>query len=261
MKKAGKASGAEQFETTYRTIFGSRWPTLKEALLAERNPVSFQEGLCKPYFMDEGSILAAKALSVEPGDTVLDMCAAPGGKSLVLASRLQGSGHLTSNDRSSERRSRLHLVLDEYLPQEWRQNVTITGHDASKWGVYEQEAYDKILLDAPCSSERHVLSDPKALCEWSPARPKHLAVQQYAMLCAALDAVKIGGLVLYSTCALIPMEDEDVVAKLQKKRQGRFEIIKTHVLGAEDRPYGQIFLPDVSQGKGPLYFCLIRRTA
>lgn len=257
--RARKPSGAELFERTYQSLFGSRWETLKEALLKEREPVSFQDGLVKPYFLDQGSILAAEALPVQKGDVVLDMCAAPGGKSLVLESRLQGTGRLVCNDRSQERRSRLKRVIEEYVPEAWRGSVSVTGHDATQWGLFEQQAYDKILLDAPCSSERHVLADPKALGKWSPARPKHLAVQQFAMLCAALEAVKVGGLVLYSTCALIAGEDEDVVAKLAKRRTGRFEVLPTQVPLAEDRTYGQIILPDTSGGRGPLYFCLLRR--
>ncbi|MDD7200659.1 MAG: RsmB/NOP family class I SAM-dependent RNA methyltransferase [Sphaerochaetaceae bacterium] len=256
-----KPSGAEVFESTYQSLFGPRWEPLKAALLKEREPVPFQNGLVKPYFLDQGSILAAETLPIQEGDTVLDMCAAPGGKSLILESRLKGTGRLVCNDRSQDRRSRLKRVIEEYVPQSWRSSITISGHDATQWGLFEQQVYDKILLDAPCSSERHVLVDPKALGEWSPARPKHLAIQQFAMLCAALEAVKVGGLVLYSTCALIAGEDEEVIAKLEKKRAGRFELIPTQVPLAEDRSYGQIILPDTSGGKGPLYFCLLRRLA
>ena len=259
--RAQKPTGAQLFEDTYQTLFSSRWPTLKEALLKEREPVAFQNGLLKPYFLDQGSILAAQTLPITKGDVVLDMCAAPGGKTLVLESMLQGSGSLVCNDRSSERRSRLKRVIEEYVPQAWRSSITVSGHDATQWGLFEQEVYDKILLDAPCSSERHVLVDAKALASWSPARPKHLAIQQFAMLCAALDAVKVGGLILYSTCALIPQEDEEIIAKLAKKRAGRFELVPTRTDLAEDRRFGQIILPDTSGGKGPLYFCLLRRLA
>ncbi|MDI9456241.1 MAG: hypothetical protein QM442_10410 [Spirochaetota bacterium] len=113
------------------------------------------------------------------------------------------------------------------------------------------------MLDAPCSSERHVLSDEKALKDWSPSRPKRLAVNQFAMLASALEAVVPGGLILYSTCSINPLENEEVIAKLEKRRAGRFE--ELHLDRGEKRSFGSIILPDVSDGKGPLYMCLIRR--
>ena len=217
--------------------------------------------LFRSYYLDEASVIAASLLPVESGDTVLDMCAAPGGKSLVLASKLAGSGTLVCNDRSSQRRARLKRVLDEHLLPAMRATASITSHDATKWGLYEQETYDAILLDAPCSSERHVLQDPKALAQWSPSRTKHLAVQQFAMLAAALEAVRPKGYILYSTCSISPGENELVVSKLAKKRSGRYEEVPLDAPHAEQCEHGSIILPDTAHGRGPLYFCLLRRTS
>lgn len=262
MGKKQKGKGGEAlFESYYQHIFEDRWPALKEALLVDRKPIAYSEGLLSEYYLDEASVIAAKLLGVQEKDSVLDMCAAPGGKTLVLASLLKGTGSLTANDRSSARRSRLRNVIDSHVPEQWKASISVTGHDASKWGLYEQEMYDRILLDAPCSSERHVLCDPAALQQWTPSRPKHLAIQQFAMLAAALDAVKIGGYILYSTCALIPLEDEMVIEKLFIKRENRFELVPIEAPFSEKRSYGSIILPDTSGGKGPLYFCLIRRIA
>lgn len=230
-------------------------------MFEEHRQVALGFPLLQPYFLDEASKLAADILPVHKGDSVLDMCAAPGGKTLVLATKLAGTGSLVSNDRSATRRARLRTVLEDHLPQELRQNIIVTGHDASRWGLHEQEAYDHVLLDAPCSSERHVLNAPQALGEWSASRPKRLSVQQFAMLAAALEAVKIGGTVLYSTCAIAPIEDEQVIAKLFDKRKDRFELLETDVAFAEKRTYGSIILPDTAEGRGPLYFCHLRRLA
>ena len=260
-KKIKDRKGDVLFDSYYQTIFQERWPILREALLAQRQPIAFQQQLKQAYFLDEASLIAAQLLNVQKGDSVLDMCAAPGGKTLVLASLLEGTGHLTSNDRSATRRGRLKSVIESHVPDEWKPSITVTGHDATKWGLYEQQAYDRILLDAPCSSERHVLVDPTALKEWTPARPKHLAIQQFAMLAAALEAVKIGGYILYSTCAINPMEDELIIEKLFTKRSDRFSIEEIHASESEQKSYGSIMLPDTSQGKGPLYFCLIRRVS
>ncbi len=248
-----------RFEDHYLKIYGERWVDLRNALLIERSPIEFSQDLLKPYYLDEASRMAASLLPIQKGDSVLDMCAAPGGKSLVLAVKLAGSGMLVCNDRSSQRRSRLIKVLDEHLPREFRSVVTVSSHDATRWGLYEQEVYDSILLDAPCSSERHVLMDPSALAQWGPARTKHLAIQQFAMLAAALEAVRIGGTILYSTCSISPMENEEVIQKLYKKRSGRFEEIPCDMELSESLSHGCIILPDVSNGMGPLFFSLIRR--
>jgi len=249
----------ERFDNYYASYYKERWPQLKEALLLKSTPIELKEELVQPYYMDEASIICAKLLNVKKDDIVLDMCAAPGGKTLILASALKGTGLLISNDRSSKRRSRLHNVIKDHLKPEYQENIKISAHDATKWGIFEKNVYDKILLDAPCSSERHVLSTPSALEIWSPNRPKHLAIQQFAMLASALDAVKPGGLVLYSTCAITPQEDEEVIEKLFKKRKGKFTLIDFNAEFSEKRKYGQIVLPDSSNGKGPLYFCLIKK--
>lgn len=249
------------FDAFYTALYGDRWPSLRTALSQPREPVEFSSGLLHPYYLDEGSLLAVGQLPVLDGDTVLDMCAAPGGKSLVLATKLPHTGTLVSNDRSSQRRIRLRRVLDEHLPHSIRERVTVTSHDATRWGLYEQNVYDSVLLDAPCSSERHVLQDPKALAQWSPARTKHLAIQQFAMLAAALEAVKIGGYILYSTCSISPHENEAIIAKLEKKRQGKFEEIALDLPIAEQLSHGSIIMPDRYEGRGPLYFCLLRRVA
>ncbi|MDY0289424.1 MAG: RsmB/NOP family class I SAM-dependent RNA methyltransferase [Sphaerochaeta sp.] len=260
-KKQKETEGAKLFELHYQNIYAERWPTLRQALLEERKPVAFNEKLEATYYLDEASIIAARLLGVQEGDHVLDMCAAPGGKTLVMASALQGSGLLVANDRSATRRGRLKIVLKNHLPQAWQEHVLVTGHDATKWGLYEQGLYDRVLLDAPCSSERHVLADDKALHMWRPSRPKALAIQQFAMLAAALEAVKVGGLILYSTCSIEPAENEGVIEKLFAKRAGRFAIEHISAPEAEGRPYGSIILPDSSGGRGPLYVCLVRRVS
>jgi len=139
--------------------------------------------------------------------------------------------------------------------------VTVTGHDATRWGLHEQSTYDAVLLDAPCSSERHVLQDAKALSQWSSARTKRLAVQQFAMVAAALEAVRPGGHILYSTCSISPSENEAVIEKLEKKRAGRYEEIAVDAPYAQALGHGKIILPDTANGRGPLYFCLLRKTA
>ncbi|MGI6432516.1 MAG: RsmB/NOP family class I SAM-dependent RNA methyltransferase [Sphaerochaetaceae bacterium] len=248
-----------QFDTLYSSMYHQRWPVLKAALKQPSTPIALSIENGKPYYLDEASVEAAKLLPVKPGFAVLDMCAAPGGKSLVLASQMQGTGSLVCNDRSSARRQRLHKVLAEHLSPSLHSIIRISSHDATKWGLYEQQVYDAILLDAPCSSEQHVLQNHKALKQWSASRTKRLAIQQFAMLAAALEAVKIGSHILYCTCSVSTVENEEVIAKLHAKRSGRFEEIPFDLEGAEPLEHGAIILPDKNRGKGPLYAALIRR--
>ncbi|HSQ43133.1 MAG TPA: RNA methyltransferase [Fibrobacteraceae bacterium] len=249
----------ESFERHYAGLFGTRWASLRDAL---RKPVRQRRllyGSAREYFLDEASFFAASQLPVEPGLHVLDMCAAPGGKSLVLGAGLVGQGRLVSNDRSADRRARLRKVLEESLPLEWRTIVQVTGHDAARWGLYEPENYDRILLDAPCSSERHVLGSPKHLAEWSPGRSRRLAVQQFAMLAAGLDALRPGGILVYSTCALGPQENDGVMEKLAKKRKGLYQPLSIEPVLGERTEHGVMILPDTCAGCGPIYCARIQK--
>jgi 16S rRNA C967 or C1407 C5-methylase (RsmB/RsmF family) len=285
--------GPEGLDLFYREMFGERWDALKASLLAPKkhvaviNPFSkfrfkdeplritglgfehavaesfpppskTEEGCTNYYLMDAASILAVEALDPRPGERVVDLCAAPGGKSLLCALRLKNSGLLVSNDRSAARRARIHSIFNDYLPKSEQKNHKVTGHDASKWGLYEKAVYDKVLLDAPCSSERHVLEDPKELALWAQGRTKALAVSQFAMLAAALEIVKKGGRVVYSTCALSRLENDEVIRKLYQKRAGRFELLRPEFPFGEPTEFGWQVLPDQS-GWGPFYLAVVER--
>ncbi|MDC7126995.1 MAG: RsmB/NOP family class I SAM-dependent RNA methyltransferase [Spirochaetales bacterium] len=248
------------FESYYSEIYKSRWTELKDILIKDSDGFCLSDNLLQNYYLDPASRAAALALNVQQGESVLDMCAAPGGKTLILATALRGTGTLVSNDRSSDRRRRLKDVINNHLSEKFRQNITITGHDAAKWGLFEQNIYDKILLDAPCSSEAHVLKSSTHLQRWSPARTKQLSIQAHAMLAAAVDAVKPGGVILYSTCSLSPLENDGVIDKLLKKRSDLVDIENLSLnsgfledLSAESTKYGLHILPDKNNGAGPIF--------
>ncbi len=253
-------SSERSFDEFYEAMFHERWHVLKTSLTAEPKYFSLSDGLTKPYFLDEASVLAAQALDVRPGDKVLDLCAAPGGKTLVLALALKKEGSLIANERSSARRARLLSVLDEHLPKDIRLLVHVTGHDAAKWGLYEKNTYDRVLLDVPCSSEAHILKNPKYLASWTPARTKHLAVQAFAMLASAFDSLKPGGFLVYATCALSKLENDGVVAKLLDRRR---ESAPSEDFGLpwEKTEVGFQIWPDRFHGMGPIYFSKIKKNA
>ena len=246
---------APDFFAFYSEYFGERWNALLPALRGEAVYETIQYPEKEPYYLDEASAFAARALGVEPGMDVLDMCAAPGGKTLILAQALQGKGSLQSNDRSPDRRQRLSHVLENTLPEEYRKIVQVSGYDGVRFGMYRKETFDRILLDAPCSSERHVMESEKYLAEWSQKRISHIAITQGSLLASAVDALKPGGQMIYSTCALSKMENDDVVRKILKKRKGKVRVLemKPDIPGTDRTEFGLQMLPDRCAGRGPIF--------
>jgi 16S rRNA C967 or C1407 C5-methylase (RsmB/RsmF family) len=260
-------SGEEAFRDRYVALFGDRWPALEAALVSASASVAFsaREGL-EPYYLDSASVFAASCLELpaggEPaeGGLILDACAAPGGKSLVLASRLPPGTVLVANELSADRRRRLREVLDRHLPPELRSRVEVTGRDAASMCRSFEASFDAILLDAPCSSERHVLADPAALAEWSPARVRSLATRQWSLLSSALIMLKSGGRLVYSTCALSPEENDGVVARAFGKYGDALSVDRSRSFaGGELTEYGVSILPDRAGGAGPMYVCCLAR--
>jgi 16S rRNA (cytosine1407-C5)-methyltransferase len=162
---------------------------------------------------------------------------------------------LLSNELSGERRRRLVKVLDEHLDGETRSRVTVSGFDASASGGRETERnrFAAILLDAPCSSERHVLRDERALAQWTAARPRSLSRRQWALLSSCFLMLKSGGVLVYSTCALSEEENDGVMARLLEKYGGEVSLEEPGFTEGEKTRYGRIILPDASNGLGPMY--------
>ena len=246
-----------QFEKHYETLWGDRWPNLREALLREKNYLAVHSYCAEndqtPYYMDQASHTIISVLAIKKGEDVLDMCAAPGGKSMVIANALQGTGSLWVNDK--ERHGRLNRVIKQFFPG---QPIRITAKDGRTMGQIYPERMDAILIDAPCSSEWHWLKEPEMLNHWRPTRAKRLAIDQYALLASALMLLKIGGRCLYVTCAINPHENESVIKKALKRWGDAIQVDNTVPHFAEPCEYGFYILPDVAIG-GPLYGCLLWR--
>ena len=253
------------FEAYYKELWGSRWASLRESLLMPAASIPYgsgpNENLVKPYMMDKASVLAASSLRLPDSGLILDACAAPGGKSLVLASRMGTGVKLLSNELSGERRRRLVKTLDEHLGEEKRRQVTVSGFNAAELGGRKGEwnRFDAILLDAPCSSERHVIQSPKALAEWRAGRPRSLSQRQWSLLSAAFLLLKPGGSLVYSTCALTPEENDGPVSRLMNKYSGKLELDEPEPGEGEKTEYGRLILPDSSGGMGPMFIARIRK--
>ena len=276
-KEKDKLAGAQGFEKFYSDLYGQRWQSLKQAFAAPSDSVEYHvPGSQKSYFLDSASILAALCLPLENATDILDLCAAPGGKTLVLASRMSPDAHLSSNERSPQRKHRLATVVEECLPPEISERITVSCSDGSTWCTRQTECFDSILLDAPCSSERHVIADPKYLSQWSPSRIKTVTTEQWALLSSAYRLLRRGGYLLYSTCALAPQENdlmmERLIKKFQKGEEGgfcftepapdacRISACADFTLPVfEKTEYGYQILPDTAGGAGPIYFSLVKK--
>lgn len=265
-----KLSGAEGFEAYYSNLFGERWQSIKESFSLEPDYAEWKAGGEKPYFLDSASVRAAVSLPLENAMDILDLCAAPGGKTLVLASNMNSEANLLSNERSPERKNRLANTVRDCLPPEIQERVTVICKDGAQMCLKNEEKFDAILLDAPCSSERHVLADPKYLSEWSPSRIKTLSMAQWALLSSAWRMLRPEGYLLYSTCALSPDENDNVVAKLLKKFDNAKlcepkislnykNFTQSELPEYEKTEFGAHILPDKAGGAGPLYFCLLQK--
>jgi 16S rRNA C967 or C1407 C5-methylase (RsmB/RsmF family) len=178
-----KLQGASGFDEYYSSIYGERWNSLKESFSKESQSVEWKvPGSQKSYFLDSASVLAAVSLPLENSKNILDLCAAPGGKTVVIASRMPSDAILSSNERSPDRKHRLSVVVQTCLPPEINKNVKVSCSDGSTWCTRQTECFDTILLDAPCSSERHVYNDSKYLNQWSLSRIKTVTTEQWALL-------------------------------------------------------------------------------
>lgn len=228
------------------------------------------------YLMDGASLLPVLALDLQPGERLLDLCAAPGGKTL-LALQTMLPGMVVSNDVTEGRIQRLKNVLKEYIPSNLTQiqdSVIVTERDGCK--PWEHEAFDKVLVDAPCLTDRHVLHESDNSI-FTPKRTKErlrLPELQSQLLVSALQMVRPGGSVVYSTCTLSPLQNDGVVhlalSKIwQETRIDCCVVDLTHAV----RPlsflyrlgtnlglrYGQIVLPSLLSNFGPMYFAKIKR--
>ncbi len=151
-----------------------------------------------------GSMLTVHALDPQPGEKILDMAAAPGGKTCFIGERMKNTGILVANDKSKSRLSSLISNLSRHSID----NVIITNRDASN---IKDGDFDKILLDAPCTGEGLIVSHPNRKTSKSIVNNYDMQKIQIILIKRAISLLKIGGVCVYSTCSLSPIENEEVV--------------------------------------------------
>ncbi len=165
------------------------------------------------YYLQEASaMIPASYLPVKPGDRVLDLCAAPGGKSTQLGAKLKGEGILIANDISA---SRCRALLKN-LEMAGITNFCVTCETPEHLRSVYPEYFDHILVDAPCSGEGMFRSHPDTVKDWEKHGPDHYGPLQRKILNEAVLMLKPGGYIAYSTCTFSKYEDEDVISDILK---------------------------------------------
>ena len=161
------------------------------------------------YYIQEPSAMApVPFLEVTPGDRVLDLCAAPGGKSTQIAVALKGKGLLVCNEIHPARAK----ILSENIERMGVRNAVVTNESPEKLEQYFAGYFDKILVDAPCSGEGMFRKNEDAKNEWSTENVQICADRQVGILDCAANMLRPGGRLVYSTCTFAPAENEGSIA-------------------------------------------------
>jgi len=160
------------------------------------------------YIQNPSSILAVQVLDPQPGEEILDLAAAPGGKTLYMADLMKNQGRIGAVDAVKSRFFKLKNNIKTYGAD----IVDCYLKDGSIVGRQVPDRFDRVLLDAPCSSEsRFHIDKPKSYQYWSEKKIKQMAKKQKNLLASAVAALKSGGTLVYCTCSFAPEENEAVI--------------------------------------------------
>ena len=157
----------------------------------------------------------ASRLKVQPGERVLDLCAAPGGKATELGAALQGEGLLVANDINTARAKALLRNLELFGIS----NSFVTNEPPHVLAERFPEFFHKIMVDAPCSGEGMFRKNPAVVDSWKEKGPEYFSKLQREIIVQAADMLLPGGMMFYSTCTFSPLENEKTITHLLKERQ------------------------------------------
>lgn len=196
------------------------------------------------YYIQEPSAMSAAALlAPKPGMRVLDLCAAPGGKSTQLATYLGDSGLLVSNEINTQR----SRILSQNIERMGIKNAVVTNEDSFALAAHFPNFFHAIQVDAPCSGEGMFRKLPEAVNEWSPQNVEICAARQKEILDNAAVMLKPGGVIVYSTCTFSREENEDVIEYFLNEHPD-FTVVKM-----------ERFWPHKQDGEGHFVAKLVRR--
>ena len=210
------------------------------------------------YYLQEPSAMApVSALAPHPGERVLDLCAAPGGKSTQIAAALAGEGLLVCNEPVPSRAK----ILSRNIERMGIPNALVVSAQPEALAARWAGAFDAVLVDAPCSGEGMFRRHPETRAEWNPASPMGCAERQRRILGCAAAMLRPGGRLVYSTCTLSPEENEETVRWFLREHPDfsaqPFSLSGDY--GTLDAPEGMLRLyPHRVRGEGHFVACLRR---
>ena len=162
------------------------------------------------YYLQEASAMAPVALlEPQPGEIVLDLCAAPGGKTTQIAGRMAGKGLLVCNEINPKRAR----ILARNIERLGIPNALVLNHHPGELEKHFAGCFDRVLVDAPCSGEGMFRKEEAAVTDWSPETVAMCARRQQEILTTAAKLLRPGGRLVYSTCTFAPEEDEGAVSE------------------------------------------------
>ncbi|HEY3312762.1 MAG TPA: RsmB/NOP family class I SAM-dependent RNA methyltransferase [Anaerolineales bacterium] len=213
----------EKFKAIAPFALGETIPWCKSAftLTGDERPGLHPYHMAGLYYLQDPSAMSpAGLLAPQPGERVLDLAAAPGGKTTHLAALMKGTGLLVANEIKNKRVGHLAQNVERWGAG----NVVITNESPERLADHFGASFDRVLVDAPCSGEGMFRKDMGARADWSTEMVAGCAVRQKNILRVAARLVRPGGYLLYSTCTFAPEEDEGVIDQLLRDFPG-FEVL------------------------------------
>lgn len=207
------------------------------------------------YIQEPSAMLPARVMNAQPGEKILDLCAAPGGKSTQLAAMMNGQGLLVCNEPVPKRA----LILSRNIERLGIGNALVISAYPDQIAKQWPEGFDGVQTDAPCSGEGMFRKHPETRTEWSPENAAGCAERQAEILDAAALLVRNGGRIVYSTCTMNPAENEETV-RCFLKRHPEFEPEGFELNGGIQAPDGMFMMyPHRFGGEGQFVAKLRKR--
>ena len=207
------------------------------------------------YLQEPSAMVVSYLLNPQKEDFVLDLCAAPGGKTIQASLLMEQTGVIISNDLSKERTR----ALVDNVTRLGLKNIVVTNNDFKYIYQYYLNKFDKIILDAPCSGSGMFRKDEKMISDWSINKVYKNAMIQYELIDIAYMMLKPGGTLIYSTCSYSYEEDEEVIEHLLSNSDAEVIPFNNNPLFYQSKSKLGIHLfPHIFPGEGH-YMCMIKK--
>ena len=234
-------------------------PIVKHAFIYDKNEYDLGKSIYHLlgcfYLQEPSAMVPSYLLNPQENELVLDMCAAPGGKTIQASFLMNDTGLIIANDLSKSRA----LILSENVERLGIGNVVVTSNDLSLIYKNHLNCFHKIILDAPCSGSGMFRKEEKMVDDWSYAKVLKNQEIQKQLILIAFDMLSPGGTLCYSTCSYSEEEDEDVASYLLENRDATIKTINhPSFFINEKKPLGFHLLPSHFTGEGH-YICLIEK--